>query len=711
METMQKNDLNPEQWEAVQHVEGPLLVLAGAGSGKTRVVTYRISHLMEIGILPTDILAVTFTNKAAEEMKKRIQDLQGKQVLACTFHSLGARILRESISGLGYRSDFTIYDEDDSENLLKSCLETLNIRDEKGLLKNARMYISSAKNNLLGPKEMPTYNHERLYADAYALYQAKLKECNAVDFDDLLYLNVKLLKEQEHARKEYQQRWLFLLIDEYQDTNFAQYMLAKLLVEKHKNLFAVGDPDQSIYSWRGARYQNILNFSTDFPGAKIITLEQNYRSTSTILQAANALIAHNEKRYEKNLWSNLGSGEKIHICISQNEKKEAEFVIEKIIRHRLDGRMSLDDMVIFYRTNAQSRIFEDALLARRLPYQIIGGLSFYQRKEIKDILSFLRIVMSGADYISFSRTINIPKRGIGGATIKKIAELASQKEIPIFNLCERLLVQPEMAPDVKLSAKQRDGFTSYVNLIKTLREKVGSQTAISHLLTDVVQMSKYLEYLKEDPETMEDRKENIEALISKAAEWEQERDNPSLSAFLEELSLKSVKEEETDEPRIKLMTLHNGKGLEFEVVFIVGMEEDLLPHINSKDSQESLEEERRLCYVGMTRAKKYLYLCAAFNRYMWGMPRLMSPSRFLKEIPVEFLQNTSPRELHSEEESYEEEREFLFEPGDAVIHREFGRGVVQRAYHTSYGPTYDVFFAESKSNRSLVAKYAKLQPG
>ena len=394
MATMTK--LNPQQELAVQHVEGPLLVLAGAGSGKTRVVTYRIARLIDLGIPPSEILAVTFTNKAAEEMRTRIRTLKNAQVLACTFHSLGARILRESISALGYRPDFAIYDEEDSEKLLKSCLEQLQLGDEKGLVRQLRNQISSAKNNLVGPDDK---GEDPLFTQVYTLYQTKLKECNALDFDDLLYLTVKLLKEQEAIRNEYQNRWQFVLIDEYQDTNIAQYTLAKILVDKHKNIFAVGDPDQSIYSWRGARYQNILNFETDFPGAKVVPLDQNYRSTNIILQAANALIQHNPNRYDKKLWSHLGEGAKIGVFVGQNERQEAEFVAGRIFNHAVE--ISLNDIAIFYRTNAQSRIFEDALLSRKIPYTIIGGLSFYQRREVKDILSLMRMVISNTDLISF----------------------------------------------------------------------------------------------------------------------------------------------------------------------------------------------------------------------------------------------------------------------------------------------------------------------
>ncbi|HAB99869.1 MAG TPA: ATP-dependent DNA helicase, partial [Parachlamydiales bacterium] len=385
--------LNPNQQMAVEHVEGPLLVLAGAGSGKTRVVTHRIAHLLELGVLPSDILAVTFTNKAAEEMKSRIRVLKNAQVLACTFHSLGARILRESIHLLGYKNDFTIYDQEDSEKLLKACMQQLSLGDDKGTLRTLKGQISAAKNDLATESEAEEKNGSA-FSRIFSLYQAKLKECNALDFDDLLYLPVKLLKEQENARTMYQNRWTFVLIDEYQDTNAAQYTLARMLVEKHQNLFAVGDPDQSIYSWRGAKYQNILNFEKDFPGAKVVALEENYRSTNRILETANALIAHNADRYEKKLWSHLGEGAKVGVFMAQSERQEAQFVVDQMLERVAQNHLSLNDIAIFYRTNAQSRIFEDALLAKKISYVIIGGLSFYQSREIKDFLAFLRMVVS-----------------------------------------------------------------------------------------------------------------------------------------------------------------------------------------------------------------------------------------------------------------------------------------------------------------------------
>ena len=694
--------LNPQQLDAVNHVDGPMLVLAGAGSGKTRVVTCRIGRLIEIGINPADILAVTFTNKAAEEMRTRIRTQKNAHVLASTFHSLGARILRESISALDYRPDFAIYDEEDSEKLLKNCLENLHLTNEKGLLKTLQMEISSAKNNLQDPDKPAGQPFQQVYA----LYQAKLKECNALDFDDLLYLTVKLLQENVAARLEYQNRWLFVLIDEYQDTNYVQHQLSKLLVEKHGNIFAVGDPDQSIYSWRGARYQNILQFETDFPGAKIVTLDQNYRSTNTILQAANQLISHNTVRYEKKLWSALGDGEKIGLFIGQNERREAEYIVHKILKIAADYHVSYDEIAIFYRTNAQSRTFEDALLSRRIPYVIVGGLSFYQRREIKDVLAYLRMLVSNSDLVSFLRTIHLPKRGLGFATLEKIIEQAAIRHVPVFSYCEELADTPEADGAIKLSARQRDGLQSYVSLIRRLRDSRPT-LKIFELITMAVTESHYLDVLKEDPESCDDRKENIDELIGKAAEWEDEHETPTLQQFLEELALRSTFEEQKNVPSVRLMTLHNSKGQEFAMVLIGGMEEELFPHINSMDIPESLEEERRLFYVGMTRAKRFLYFTAANYRYMWGGPRLMRPSRFLREIPTEFLKNESPI-------AYEPESGIGGDPegfavGDRISHPQFGPGIVKKAYHTSYGLTYEVFFEDQNMTRSVVAKYAKLR--
>lgn len=694
--------LNPQQQLAVEHVEGPLLVLAGAGSGKTRVVTYRIAHLLDLGVPSTDILAVTFTNKAAEEMKSRIRALKNAQVLACTFHSLGARMLRESAHLLGYTRDFIIYDQEDSEKLIKTCMQQLSLGDDKGILRTFKGQISTVKNSLVSEKEAEAL-HGRTFAQLFSLYQAKLKEYNALDFDDLLYLPVRLLQEQKEAREIYQTRWHFLLIDEYQDTNAAQYTLARLLAEKHCNLFAVGDPDQSIYSWRGAQYQNILRFEQDFPGARVVALEENYRSTNRILEAANALISHNGNRYDKKLWSHLGEGEKVGLFMAQSERQETAFVIEQILQKVTEHGLSLNDIAIFYRTNAQSRAFEDALLFKKLSYTIVGGLSFYQRKEIKDLIAYLRMIVSDTDLISFLRTVNLPKRGLGAASIEKIVQASGLH--PIFSFCESLLEDPSRC---SLTAKQKAGLQSYIQLIRGLRQE-RPRLKIHELLTKTLEDSHYLQCLQEDPDSYQDRKENILELIAKAAEWEEEQAQPTLALFLEEISLKTNAEEESHLPSIKLMTLHNSKGLEFPLVFLVGLEEELLPHANSLGDHEQIEEERRLCYVGMTRAKRFLYLCAASYRYLWGNPKLMRPSRFLKELPAKCLRNFSlVAHVDSVQMNPSQEPEG-FNLGDAVLHPEFGKGTVQKAYHSSFGLTYDIYFASAQSKRTLVAKFAKLK--
>jgi DNA helicase II / ATP-dependent DNA helicase PcrA len=621
--------LNPEQLAAIHHVKGPLLVLAGAGSGKTQIVTLRIAHLLSLGVPASEVLAVTFTNRAAQEMRERIHRATEALVLVSTFHSLCARILRDSISVIGYNRNFVIFDEDDREKVLKECLATLNYKDEKGLLKRVRSEISQAKNQLTEPSHF--LKEHQITLSIYELYQARLKEYNALDFDDLLLLTVKIFRTFPDILQRYQEQWQFILVDEYQDTNAAQYALIELLAAKHHNIFVVGDPDQSIYSWRGATIGNILNFEKDFSGAKVITLEQNYRSRNTILQAANSLIGYNQNRYQKNLWSNLGVGEKIGFYICETDRDEATFVVNRLLHHR--NQTPLKECAIFYRTNFQSRLFEDALLKAKIPYVIVGGLSFYQRKEIKDLLAFLRIILEGRDAIAFQRTINIPKRGIGEATIQKLKGLAQERGIDIFSLATRSSELP-----IKLSQKQIHSLHEYTGLILSLREKVKSSLPIHEILSEVIESTHYLAYLREDPETYEERRSNVGELISKAMEWEETTPLASLSGFLEELSLKSSLDEAAPHAEsLPLMTLHNGKGLEFSVVFLVGMEEELFPHANAKESPETIEEERRLCYVGMTRAKEYLYLTACRHRFLWGTFRTMHPSRFLKEIPPEYL--------------------------------------------------------------------------
>ncbi len=633
------NKLNPTQVEAVNHLDGPLLVLAGAGSGKTRVVTFRIAQLIESGVPPSQILAVTFTNKAAGEMRERIQSLLPRYdyPTVSTFHSLGVKILRESIQHLGYATNFTIYDEEDSSKLLRGCLQAVGVKKEA---KTVRSLISNAKNALQFPSDVDVsdlpYPIQNIFSEVYSLYQQRLREANALDFDDLLFLTVRLFQEHADVLAHYQKQWPYLLIDEYQDTNEAQYLMARLIVGEKRNIFVVGDPDQSIYSWRGANIENILNFERDYPGARVVRLEQNYRSTTNILDAANSLIQYNNSRYEKTLWSDLGEGEKITLFVGGTEREEAGFVVDEIERLHTSHQIPLSQMTIFYRTNFQSRLFEDFLLRKRLPYVIVGGISFYQRKEIKDLLAILRMLTTNHDVVSLQRTINLPKRGIGLTTIEKIRAGASVQEIPLFTYCVKL-VQGEV-DGIRLSAKQREGLRDYVQIIQNLRE-VQKEAPLQKLVIETIRQSHYLDVLREDKETFDDRKENINELVAKAHEWELMNDSNNLELFLEELTLKgSIDEANFSGDQINLMTLHNGKGLEYTAAFLVGMEEELFPHANSRNTFEGLEEERRLCYVGMTRAKQRLYLSASETRFLWGQHRMMRPSRFLREIPKKYIE-------------------------------------------------------------------------
>ncbi|MBA3602508.1 MAG: UvrD-helicase domain-containing protein [Parachlamydiaceae bacterium] len=627
------NQLNSEQQEAVKTIEGPLLVLAGAGSGKTRVVTFRIIYLLMQGVPASKILGLTFTNKAAQEMRERVQKLTQSDVLISTFHSLGVRMLRESIQVLGYRRNFAIYDEEDSNKLISACLETIGCTaaEAKAQLKIVRGYISTAKNNL----EEPDYDDNLYCSKVYELYQEKLKEYHAVDFDDLLYLPVKILKDFPAIREYYQHRWMFLLIDEYQDTNNAQYELVKYLLGKEPHLCVVGDPDQSIYSWRGANIQNIMNFEKDYPQAKVVRLEQNYRSRSNILDAANALISYNQIRYEKNLWTGRGEGDKIKLFTANTAYDEAEFVARQLRSAHDNLGVPWSRMTVLYRTHALSRAFEDAFYLKHIPYVIMGGVSFYQRREIKDVLSMLKMVQSNSDYIAFSRSINLPKRGIGPATLDKIRLGASSTKTSIFEYCEKLL---DKTPPIKLSLKQKEGLGSYIEMVRTLRE-MEPDCPLQKLVEEAIHLSDYFTHLREEAETYEDRKDNLASLVAKAAEWQATVSDPSLAAFLEELSLKSsLDEADSNRERVHLMTIHNVKGLEYDTVFLVGLEEEIFPHSRSRESHKELEEERRLCYVGMTRAQERLYISHVMERFVWGTMKSQRPSRFIKEIPLEHIE-------------------------------------------------------------------------
>ncbi len=741
-------DLNDEQRIAGLHKEGPMLVLAGAGSGKTRIVTFRVLNLINSGVEPSEILALTFTNKAAGEMKERLFQLCPKPVLVTTFHSLGARMLREYAAGFeGLKEDFTIYDENDSEKLIKSCLDTLGIKDKKLTTKAVRGQISTAKNALVDPEdfkiEEPIDNQVK---QLYALYSKRLREYNAVDFDDLLFLTAKLLEKKPETLKVAQERWKYFLIDEYQDTNHAQYVIAKRLSSKSNNLFVVGDPDQSIYSWRGANIKNILNFEKDFPGAKVVKLEQNYRSTEHILQAANALIQENESRYEKDLWSALGAGEKVSVCALDSEYNEAEFVIGSI-EHHLRAGTTHNEIAVLYRTNAQSRSIEDGCLDAGIPYVVIGGISFYQRKEVKDALALLRLAVSPGDYMSFNRVIKALRLSVGDTSLAKIQkalgevnELDSIQKSPrdLFSLCAAIIEDPAKF-SMRIGQKQRDDLTRLIHLFKTLK-KSAEEKSTAEVLKEALDMTHYFSMLRLDPETFEDRKENVESLVAKAIDYEMSED-PSVIGFLNDIALKTNLDEGGSlHGRIRLMTMHNAKGLEFDVVFLVGMEEDLFPHINSKGDYSRLEEERRLCYVGMTRAKQKLYLTCAQKRSVWGSFRVMYPSRFLSELPKDSIEkkgsygseisfdpygpNVVKRPSSNQQtEAFSNSRLSpirkvasgnnpepaggVFESGEKIFHPEFGQGKIDKVYEGSFGWMYEVTFQNGDS-KTLVAKFAPL---
>ncbi len=694
--------LNKRQLDAVGHLEGPLVVIAGAGSGKTAVVINRIANLLEKGVLSSEILALTFTNKAANELRERLEKKALIPPLTVTFHALGVRILRESIHHFGYGNDFLIFDQSDSDSLLAAILLELTGKKEKAVVKEMKSKISSAKSKLYPPgsnfsKELffESEAEKSLFIQTYKTYQERLKGSNAVDFDDLIMLTVFILKDKDLSEK-YANRWKYILVDEYQDTNHAQYLICKALSARHQNLFVVGDPDQSIYSWRGAKISNILNFEKDFPGAKVIALEQNYRSTAHILSAANHVIENNNRLYEKNLFSDKGDGEKVHVHPFSNGYEEVRFVVNTI-KGYLKNHILPEEIVIFYRTNSQSRMFEDGLIENGIPYQIIGGLSFYQRKEIKDILGFLRILSAPSDPVSFTRVINLPKRGVGPKSIEKIITASRDGNTTIIDTLHSIIKGE--AP-FKLTATALEGVKDFVKFYDQMSSFAQESPPIAELIAEVYACCRYSAVLSEDKESMRDRLENIDELISKADAYDKQKQG-TLQKFLEDvcLDVDGIKDENI-ERKISLMTIHNAKGLEFSVCFIVGLEEDVFPHIRAKNSYEDIEEERRLFYVGMTRAKQYLHMTLAKRRFLWGTEKILTASRFLSELP---LKHVAGKEMDQEEICSNTAR-----VGGGVVHKSFGKGVIDKIYETSYGLTYDVLFYSDNQKRTLVAKYARL---
>ena len=633
--------LNPPQGEAVQAIEGPVLVLAGPGSGKTRVLTQRIAYLIRIcGIQPHHILAVTFTNKAAKEMIARLRGLIGEntsRLTMGTFHAICARILRREAGHLGLGSNFAIYDEDDQERLVTRILKELDLDAKLYRPKAVQSAISRAKNELVTAEayQPPTYWHEAVKR-VFLRYEEQKAANNALDFDDLLLKAEELFRTQDAVRERYQQRYLYILVDEFQDTNRAQYELVRHLAGERRNLFVVGDEDQSIYSWRGADFRNVLRFRTDYPEAKVFKLEQNYRSTQTILNAAQAVIAHNTQRTPKKLWTEHKGGAPVHLFEAYDEREEAEYVVGEIQRLVSRGECRPGGCAVMYRTNAQSRVLEDAFVRHGLPYQLIGGTRFYQRREIKDILSYLRLVENPADAVSLTRIINVPVRGIGEKTLEQLGEWAGILGLSLGEALQHLVRSkqesglPRGLPFTPRSAKLLVSFGQMFAELLAAR----AHSNLSALLTLVLDKTAYLSFLRDGTEEGEDRANNVRELFSVTAGYDEAPIEVALPAFLEQAALVSDSDEiDAQADRVTLLTLHTAKGLEYEVVLMVGMEEDICPHVRSKDDPNALEEERRLCYVGITRAKKHLYLLRTFRRTLFGSSAVREPSRFLMDIP------------------------------------------------------------------------------
>ena len=702
-------DLNPAQREAVLNTEGPMLVVAGAGSGKTRVLTHRVAHLINAhGIKPQEILAITFTNKAAGEMRERLEHMlggAGRGLWILTFHSACGRILRREASRLGYRTNFTIYDQADQVRLTKAVLEELERDPKRFVPRGIHWQISTAKNNLIGPdeyKERVSSFYDQTVADAYVLYQRRLFASNAVDFDDMLFLTVQLLENFPEARDRWQKAFRYILVDEYQDTNHAQYRFLQLMAEKHTNLFAVGDPDQSIYAFRGADIRNIMEFEADFPGTRVVPLEQNYRSTNTILRGSNAVIANNRERKPKELWSDLGEGEPIHVIEVEDEHAEARFVAAEIAR-LVEEDFSGSEVAVFYRTNAQSRVLEDVLVRQAIQYQVIGGPRFYERAEVKDVIAYLQVIDNPYDAVSLIRIANKPRRGIGDTTLARLQTYADAHGISLWEATEF----PEEAG---VGAAPLKAVQAFRTLLQSLMAGAMELT-VPELVERVLERTGYTDALEAE-RTIEaqGRLENLQELVGVAQEYQAAADEPSLSSFLQEISLFADQDAiRGEQSLVTLMTLHNAKGLEFRAVFMIGMEEGIFPHSRSIE-EAMLEEERRLAYVGMTRAKERLTLTHASSRSLWGSRSYNLPSRFIDELPEQGVERERLRPASWS--NYGTQQKVAprtdvpdLSTGDNVRHGTLGEGVVTAI---DAGGVVTVRFADGVERR-LILEYAPLE--
>ena len=722
--------LNKEQQQAVQHTEGPLLILAGAGSGKTKVLTVRVAYLLAQGVNPYEILAITFTNKAAKEMKSRVEGLVGdvaNRIWLSTFHSFCAKFLRFEIdSFLGYNSNFTIYDTSDSQAVIKAALKALNLDDKYYPVGAMIAAISDAKNQLLFASDFRKQArdfYQQKVADVYEYYERELRKNNALDFDDLLLVAVKLLQSNAAVLDKYSHRFRYVMIDEYQDTNHAQYLLAKLLASHWKNIAVVGDADQSIYAWRGADIQNILDFEKDYPNCTSIKLEQNYRSTKIILDAANAVIDNNEGRPKKNLWTDKTVGAKIQHFTAQSEHEEAAFIGDTIAKKHDIHDVPYGDMAILYRTNAQSRVLEEALIKRALPYTMVGGTKFYDRKEIKDVLAYLRVLYNPFDDLSLLRIINVPKRSIGATTVAKLQEYARANGTSLF----MTLTQLHLIDSIK--GKTKEKLEEFGILIFTLVSEMENRTVLD-ILESILDRTGYLAQLEESTDPQDQaRAENIGELLSVAKDFQDTNPSGTVEDFLEQVALvNDVDSFEQEESKVTLMTLHAAKGLEFPIVFLCGLEEGLFPHSRTLMNPEEIEEERRLAYVGITRAEKELYISNATTRTVFGRTSSYLPSRFIDEIPEELVDGLRAKRKvpddikrhvpqHMSVTSRPVTKPIVrneviadWKVGDTAIHSKWGNGKVINVTGEGAGMKLTIEFP-TQGVRVVMAKFAPVKKG
>ncbi len=728
------NGLNPEQQKAVKTTDGPLLIMAGAGSGKTRVLTHRIGYLMvEKGVNPYNILAITFTNKAAREMKERIHSMMGgvsEEIWISTFHSMCVRILRRDIDRIGFNRNFTILDTTDQQSVIKSILKEKNIDPKKYDPRALLGSISSAKNELIDPEEFSKTAgdyFQQIVSDVYTEYQKRLRKNNALDFDDLIMTTIQLFNRVPEVLEFYQRKFQYIHVDEYQDTNRSQYMLVKLLAARFKNLCVVGDSDQSIYRWRGADIANILSFEKDYANAQVILLEQNYRSTKKILMAANQVISNNMNRKAKNLWTENAEGNKIFYYRADSEQGESQFVVGKINELVRKDQRKLTDFAILYRTNAQSRVLEEMLLKANIEYNIVGGIKFYDRKEIKDTLAYLRLIANPDDDISLQRVINVPKRGVGSSSVDKIANFALMHDMSMYQALDAIELIGLSPKITKAVTEFRDMIRNYTNMQEYL--------SVTELVEEILDRSGYREMLKAEKSLeSQSRLENLEELLSVTKNFEDGSEDKSLVAFLTDLALVADIDKLDDDGQksdaVVLMTLHSAKGLEFPVVFLIGLEEGVFPHSRSLMEESEMEEERRLAYVGITRAEQQLFITNAQMRTLFGRTNINPPSRFIKEIPAELLEGMEPKKKESaspfnglSQRSVQTRAaarsvsissggdEISWSVGDKAIHGKWGTGTVVSVKGEGEGKELDIAFPSPTGIKRLLAKFAPIKKG